>query len=99
LDLLDPNFDTHRQAPVWQLSTVFDGMFRDQRHHPVFDPGQKVDVGLRVCAIDLAGSRWNTEDDDAGFFHQTPNLNIVDVAVGVHIAPAQRDIDNGHTYS
>src|SRR5699024_11863668 len=62
-------------------------------------PRQQIDVCRRVRAINMAGTGRYAKSYDTGFFHQPYNFYIIDVPIGVHIAPTQGNIDGDHIYS
>src|SRR5699024_3460370 len=99
VDLIDTDFDANRQTTVWQLTSVLHGVLGNQCHDAAPHASQQVDVRCWGRGIQCPGTRWDAERNHTGLFHQPHNLDVVDVAVGVHVAPAQRNLKRDHDYS
>ena len=84
--LHDDSSRTHRRAPhVHQQRLLVD----DEGLHE-FDAL----TGHHHATVEHRGSLGGDECLVAGLLHQLPDTHIVDVSLGIHVGPSQRNLDS-----
>ena len=89
-DGTDPHLHHGRDVAVFQGPDVADLVVHHQRHDAVRDIVEQRNLRLNAGQASAPG---RTEGTDPGFLEHADDLYVVDVSVGVHVAPAHGNGD------